>query len=542
MISYTTPPKALLNIKSFRTAFILLLLFSPFFNNLYAQLASKYCDGSPTSWDNYRTTYTTISYTHDVANAATAIDDNFKQAKDVNDISNWTWWLKGANDKGDITNAGALLDGDILSFFGDRTDVSGACNIGFWFLKNEVKPVDGKFSAGHAEGDLLVLVALSVGGTLATPKVYEWKNGGLVENTTAAAYACAGANPSDNTAIGVGFDGYTNKDGNSTYQKNAFFEGAIDLKKAGLSTCFATFIVETRQSPSTTAALEDFAVGDFNATPDAPTPVNNDRCGPGKVKLTPTGCSGGTIQWYATATSTTPIHTGPDFEPDLTTTTDYYISCKIGDCESPRVKITATIKAIPTVSLKITQPTLCGTSTGSLEVCNPQTNFKYAIGSDERTYTGTAIVFSGLAAGSNPSVTVTGTNGCFSTTLCTAATATCTGSLTKAAAPEEETPAIQEIRPDEIVARIGAYKTKVLAAPNPFSDRVRFTLISDISGSGSLEIFNTMGQKLAIVYQGYVEAGKPLNREYVIERTLRANVIYVFRVGDQKTTGKLLNW
>ena len=85
-------------------------------------------------------------------------------------------------------------------------------------------------------------------------------------------------------------------------------------------------------------------------------------------------------------------------------------------------------------------------------------------------------------------------------------------------------------------------KLNVSSAPNPFTNRVRFTLQSNISGQGSLEIFNALGQKIATVYQGSIEAGKPLNKEYVAPRSLRSNLIYVFRVGDQKTSGKLLNW
>jgi hypothetical protein len=141
------------------------------------------------------------------------------------------------------------------------------------------------------------------------------------------------------------------------------------------------------------------------------------------------------------------------------------------------------------------------------------------------------IVFS-VQAGKGFSITVTNTDGC------TSEATTCTNYQSNScpAPPSGITKA--DVQTIELVAP----KTKVLAAPNPFTNRVRFTLNSAVSGMGSLEIFNTMGQKIATVYQGYVEAGKPLNKEYVAQRALRANLIYVFRVGDQKTTGKLLNW
>ncbi|HET9278445.1 MAG TPA: hypothetical protein VFN95_09655, partial [Flavitalea sp.] len=83
-------------------------------------------------------------------------------------------------------------------------------------------------------------------------------------------------------------------------------------------------------------------------------------------------------------------------------------------------------------------------------------------------------------------------------------------------------------------------QTKVSAAPNPFNDRVRFVLESAVSGQGSLELYNTLGQKVHTVYQGYVEAGKVLIKEFTVPRSQRGTLIYVFRVGNQRTTGKLI--
>jgi hypothetical protein len=132
------------------------------------------------------------------------------------------------------------------------------------------------------------------------------------------------------------------------------------------------------------------------------------------------------------------------------------------------------------------------------------------------------------------------------TVLCSGGSATCTNltvcNLTSSLTRQSVEPTQEVQKVQDITARIGSNKTKVLAAPNPFTDRVRFTLQSDVSGMGSLEIYNTIGQKIATVYQGYVEAGKTLNKEYVVKRAMRAELIYIFRVGDQKTTGKLLNW
>jgi len=127
------------------------------------------------------------------------------------------------------------------------------------------------------------------------------------------------------------------------------------------------------------------------------------------------------------------------------------------------------------------------------------------------------------------SITVTNADGCTSAaTDCTNNTNTC--------------PAQTVTKADVQTIELAAPKTSVLAAPNPFTNKVKFRLQSAVSGQGSLELYNVMGQKIATVYQGYVEAGKPLDKEYTVQRAIRSNVIYVFRVGDQKISGKLLNW
>lgn len=84
-------------------------------------------------------------------------------------------------------------------------------------------------------------------------------------------------------------------------------------------------------------------------------------------------------------------------------------------------------------------------------------------------------------------------------------------------------------------------KTSVFAAPNPFSDKIRFSLKSAVSGKGTLELYNTLGQKVKTVYQGYVNAGQVQTIEYQVPGSQRANLLYVFTVGDQKTSGKLIN-
>ena len=82
---------------------------------------------------------------------------------------------------------------------------------------------------------------------------------------------------------------------------------------------------------------------------------------------------------------------------------------------------------------------------------------------------------------------------------------------------------------------------KVSAYPNPFTDVVKFTIESNVSGKAQLEIVNMMGQKIATVYNGYVKANHSQVVEYRMPSIARANLIYVLRINDKQATGKLLN-
>ena len=152
--------------------------------------------------------------------------------------------------------------------------------------------------------------------------------------------------------------------------------------------------------------------------------------------------------------------------------------------------------------------------------------------------------FTNIPAGSGYIVTVT------------TATASCTasdncGSPDPSIGRKEETTLTEEAinnKKEEAVAEKGLETfdielksgTQVKAMPNPFTDRIRFNLVSGVSGMGSLELFNVMGQKVGVVYQGYIQAGRPFNQEYNVPETNRNALIYVFKVGDQQVTGKLM--
>jgi hypothetical protein len=81
----------------------------------------------------------------------------------------------------------------------------------------------------------------------------------------------------------------------------------------------------------------------------------------------------------------------------------------------------------------------------------------------------------------------------------------------------------------------------VTAAPNPFIDRVKFVINSGISGQARLEVFNLLGQKTGVVFQGHVAAGQTFTVDYTVPLVSRTSLIYRFTVGNRQVSGKLIN-
>jgi Ig-like domain CHU_C associated/PKD domain len=78
------------------------------------------------------------------------------------------------------------------------------------------------------------------------------------------------------------------------------------------------------------------------------------------------------------------------------------------------------------------------------------------------------------------------------------------------------------------------------AYPNPFSDNINFQIETKQSGQATLEVYNMSGQKLKTVFSGHINAGtQRFNMHIPAGQT--SVLFYVFRMGDQKVTGKLLH-
>ena len=113
-----------------------------------------------------------------------------------------------------------------------------------------------------------------------------------------------------------------------------------------------------------------------------PTIINttNDLICSGNATLS-AEASAGIVNWFETATSTTPIFTGNDFTtPNLVTTTSYFVEANNSDCESiDRTEVIAVVDStVPDFDLLQNVFILCeDLGSVTLETINPQDNYSY---------------------------------------------------------------------------------------------------------------------------------------------------------------------
>jgi hypothetical protein len=204
------------------------------------------------------------AYSHDANNTN---DNQFTQgSKDGDQISGWRWSLGQTNNKGDITNGAAILGTEgghnILYFAGDRAVNNGDAAIGFWFFKSGVSlNANGTFSGSHTNGDLLIVSHFTQGGGQADIFIYVFQNGALTGPMTSS-------NAAVNSVAQPIPTGFTYA--STSYPIGDFFEGKVDLTALNIPPCFTNFLLETRNSQSITASLQDLTFGSFTTSVDPP--------------------------------------------------------------------------------------------------------------------------------------------------------------------------------------------------------------------------------------------------------------------------------
>ena len=336
-------------------------------------------DGNPSDWGPVLGAGSSVIVKSHVRDANDTNDSQFTGgSQDPDLISEWSWSLGNTNDKGDISNAAAAIIDNKLYFAGDRTAINGDAQIGFWFLLGGVAPVNGgTFSGSHVNGDLLALSNFTNGGGAVQIRLYRWTNGALAFVGT---YNNAMVNSSLVSAPTAQVPAWTyqgKKLGSTTpapnqYLTGAFFEGFIDLGDINIPDhCFQTFLLETRNSASVDASLQDLVANAFRAKPANPTVADATRCGPGPVTLS-VSCADPALvtRWYANAQGGSPIP-APDTS-NVTQNATYYVTCYNAqlNCESDRVPINIIINPGPSASGTPTHVACNGAATGAINL-NP---------------------------------------------------------------------------------------------------------------------------------------------------------------------------
>lgn len=238
-------------------------------------------------------------------------------SSDNSDLTGWTWTNSSVPDADEILHAyaakaqGATAGAHQFLYFGaDRFAVNGAKDMGFWFFKNPVNadPATGKFvddegnPAVHAVGDILLLGTFTQGGAVTTIRVFKWvgANGSDGSLDFGGAFGdCVPGGSSDgcNTVNNTTIPSPWAYVGKAAVAPNVIYgggmmEGGIDLSALNLEGCFSSFMAETRSSPSLTAALKDFALGNFEAC--GATVVTTPKAGDGTTTVPAAGLQLGT--------------------------------------------------------------------------------------------------------------------------------------------------------------------------------------------------------------------------------------------------------
>jgi hypothetical protein len=325
----------------------------------------------------------------------------------------------------------------------------------------------------------------------------------------------SGVTTGSSLPTGTSLTYWTNADGTgSVSDAGAVGDGTYYIK-ASLNGCSDTKSVVATVNPTPSLSITNPAA----------------VCSPSTVSLTAAAVtvgstlpSGTTLSYWTNSDGTGAVST-----PGAVGNGTYYIKAAAGSCSDIK-SVVATVNQSPGMpAFTVTQPSLCGpSSTGSITICQSIIGHDYTIGSTTKHGTGSSLTFTSLAAGSNPSLTVVNTSG-----SCSSGSYTCSDAVADCPTP---------------TARIAAKSTntitdaaplQVKAYPNPFNEKINFVVTSPVSGKGSLDVYNSLGQKIRTVYQGNINKGSQ-NFELRLSQRQVSNLIYVLKVGGQQVSGKIL--
>jgi hypothetical protein len=220
----------------------------------------------------------------------TTFPGGLKNGDDMSTAGAFTYVTGSNPPKDDLANVFAVTHtvaatGRPEVYFGaERLVNNGASHIDFEFLQSGLTltgTCSGSIIGHRTEGDLLVAVDFTVGGSLAATTVWQWHcvaepgpqpaDGTVCDpvGATAAAHyqqasgAALASLAFTVNAAAIPCGGWVCRDqstGNSTQiAANDLLEGGINLSELPFTGCFSTFLPHTRTAPSFTASLADFA-------------------------------------------------------------------------------------------------------------------------------------------------------------------------------------------------------------------------------------------------------------------------------------------
>lgn len=142
-----------------------------------------------------------------------------------------------------------------------------------------------------------------------------------------------------------------------------------------------------------------------NPIPVSPVAFNSTQCG---VAIPTASVTGGTsYNWYATPTATNAIQTGTSqtYTSSISTATNFYVTSFNGNCESPRVTVTASVTIPDALTASVGTASICPSTTVALLSTKTGTANTYAY-----TWTGSPVAGSGIPTSvSGSSVIITPT-------------------------------------------------------------------------------------------------------------------------------------
>lgn len=152
------------------------------------------------------------------------------------------------------------------------------------------------------------------------------------------------------------------------------------------------------------------------AQPDVPSVTSGYVCGEGNVTLTAAAL--GTINWYTEPGLINQVSIGTTFSTYVTGSTQYYVTNKVGACESEAAIASAVVSAIPLKPYLGRDTSICANDRLVLNAGN-YNNYLWQDGSANSTYTVTTtglykvIVSTGIGCSDSASINITVLDDCF---------------------------------------------------------------------------------------------------------------------------------